>query len=518
MEKTFGSYKRVFMLGIDGMGAFNKNANTPNMDKLFANGATTYEAMAAYPTVSSVNWPCMLIGAIPEVHKQEHGMHPIPELPTIFGHVKKAFPDAETAAFTDWSPIAMEIISPDGGADVLDVGEENGLCERILKYLDDHDPKLLFIQFDGVDGAGHSGGYGYKQHLDEIEHNDELLGKLLAKYDERGFTEDTLFIVTADHGGTVGGSHGSWSDGERFVFLGVAGKNVMNSQIGDVHIRDFPSIVLHALGIEAPEFDPDSYAAQLPIGIFEDAGVTDKKEIYPQIIINKCKIERQPEKGEPEYIGNFIDENNILFWQTFENGIEDVTGKCKVTTEKGLVKTYNNGLIGKSGEFGNGVLKVEGIRHSNIFSFAFWFYTTEDTRWLDLFSNKKEGEKSFTIAPYGTKSGIYIKDTDFAPLERMEVETDHYEESITNRWTHFIFEVNTETNEINCFVNFKKKDNFVFYEKVYDVVELTPHFNMETLYMALDQQMGQRFYKTFDDIMIIDGPAPVNELEKYYKD
>ena len=80
-----------------------------------------------------------------------------------------------------------------------------------------------------------------------------------------------------------------------------------------------------------------------------------------------------------------------------------------------------------------------------------------------------------------------------------------------------MFEVNTKTNEISCFVNFKKKDEFVFYEKVYDVVELAPHFNMETTYMALDQHMGQLFYKIVDDVMIIDGPAPVEELEKYYK-
>ena len=196
MSSTFGSYKRVLMVGIDGMGAFNKFANTPNMDKLFENGATTYDSMASYPTVSSVNWPCMLIGAIPEVHKLGDGMHPIPELPTIFKHIKNKYPDADTAAFTDWSPIAMEIIAPNCGADVLDSCGEDELCERILTYLDDHDPKLLFIQFDGVDGAGHRDGYGSPYHLEEISHNDELLGKILAKYDERGFTEDTLFIVT----------------------------------------------------------------------------------------------------------------------------------------------------------------------------------------------------------------------------------------------------------------------------------------------------------------------------------
>jgi predicted AlkP superfamily pyrophosphatase or phosphodiesterase len=75
------------------------------------------------------------------------------------------------------------------------------LCERLLTYLDEHEPKMLFIQFDSVDGAGHRAGYGSQVHLDRITHVDGMLGKLIAKYEEKGIFEDTLFIVTADHGG-----------------------------------------------------------------------------------------------------------------------------------------------------------------------------------------------------------------------------------------------------------------------------------------------------------------------------
>ena len=80
----------------------------------------------------------------------------------------------------------------------------------------------------------------------------------------------------------------------------------------------------------------------------------------------------------------------------------------------------------------------------------------------------------------------------------------------TNVWTHFMFEVDTVNDEINCYVNFEK----VRTRK--SDVPLLSHFNMETLYLSFDQHMKQTFYKLVDDVMIIDGSAPVLQLKNYY--
>ena len=93
METTFGAFQRVLMIGIDGMGAFNRQADTPNMDRIFARGAVTYHSIAAKPTISSACWTTMLTGAIPEVHGLIHSVTP-PAVPTVFRLVKDAFPDA----------------------------------------------------------------------------------------------------------------------------------------------------------------------------------------------------------------------------------------------------------------------------------------------------------------------------------------------------------------------------------------------------------------------------------------
>ncbi len=66
-------FKHVAVIGIDGMGGFNKSAQTPCMDSIFVNGAVTYKAFSMDPTISAENWGGMLIGSDPAVHRLTNG-------------------------------------------------------------------------------------------------------------------------------------------------------------------------------------------------------------------------------------------------------------------------------------------------------------------------------------------------------------------------------------------------------------------------------------------------------------
>ena len=55
-------YSHVIVVGIDGAGAFIKDAQTPNFDNIFKNGAVTYGALASNPTISAECWGSMLLG------------------------------------------------------------------------------------------------------------------------------------------------------------------------------------------------------------------------------------------------------------------------------------------------------------------------------------------------------------------------------------------------------------------------------------------------------------------------
>ena len=46
-------YKRVVIMGADGCGTFFLQANTPNLDKILANGSVSYNAVTSFPSISA---------------------------------------------------------------------------------------------------------------------------------------------------------------------------------------------------------------------------------------------------------------------------------------------------------------------------------------------------------------------------------------------------------------------------------------------------------------------------------
>jgi len=261
-------YKRVAILGVDGMGHFNAQAETPHMDELFAVGAVTYKALTSVPTDSGPCWGSMLLGVEAQIHGLTNKIvrftprGPDFPYPSIFRAARDAMPAAELAAICNWNPIYSGILEGDLGLHTDTADSDAAVCEKILAYLDSNDPALLFVQFDEVDDAGQY-IFGSERFLEQITRTDVLLGKIVAKYRERGWAEDTLFIVSADHGGN-GDHHGSDSDNEKLIFIGCAGKTVKPGAIGDMNVQDIAAITAAALGLEAPA----AWTAKVPEGLF----------------------------------------------------------------------------------------------------------------------------------------------------------------------------------------------------------------------------------------------------------
>ena len=61
--------EHVIIIGCDGMSPDGiAHANTPHMDRMMAEGASTMHARGVMPTSSSPNWASMIMGAGPEQH------------------------------------------------------------------------------------------------------------------------------------------------------------------------------------------------------------------------------------------------------------------------------------------------------------------------------------------------------------------------------------------------------------------------------------------------------------------
>jgi len=60
---------------------------------------------------------------------------------------------------------------------------------------------LLFVHFATPDAMGHAYGWMTFEYLSVVRRADEALGSLLQDLDDHGLRDETLIIVTADHGG-----------------------------------------------------------------------------------------------------------------------------------------------------------------------------------------------------------------------------------------------------------------------------------------------------------------------------
>jgi predicted AlkP superfamily pyrophosphatase or phosphodiesterase len=269
--------KKALYIGIDGtrFDAIEKGA-TPNLDALIANGIHSPtclilgERYQKNDTISGPGWSSILTG----VWADKHGVHDnsfngrkYDAFPHLFTRLKEVRPDAKTASFVTWKPIAEHITS---AADVNQQFEEKAkggtvedydlydrqATEAAVKHLAEADSDAVFLYLGQVDVAGHTHGFhpSVPEYVAAIERADRLVGRALAgvKSRKRFAEEDWLVVVTSDHGGQGKGHGGGHKTPEILnSFLIVSGRAAKRGTFDEqVYLVDAPVTVLAHLGVK----------------------------------------------------------------------------------------------------------------------------------------------------------------------------------------------------------------------------------------------------------------------------
>lgn len=370
-----GAYKHVVILGVDGGGDFFKNTYTPNMDAIFADGATTYEWRAVSPSISAQNWGSMLHGVMPEFHRltnQIAGSRPYPAdspYPSIFRLVREAMPGAVLASICNWSAVNIGIIEDGIGVEKWNEANDPAVAAHVVGYLQKNDPTLLFVHFDSCDAAGHGNGYGSAQHLAAVSAVDGLIGEIYAVLEQRNLLDDTLFMVVTDHGGTPGGSHGGNSDAEMIIFFGAAGKTVdWDNPIEDGDNRDIAAIAAYALGLEIPE----AWTSRVPTGVFWD--VTGGGHKTPEIPVSPNRRHQTEDTPPLTEVQRLLKDHEVMAYLPLDNSEADAFGKLKTMPFGKLY--YYDAYYGKGVALDDGYITLEDLKvGTGSFSVAFWVKT-----------------------------------------------------------------------------------------------------------------------------------------------
>ena len=516
-------YKHCAVIGIDGMGNFCRQANTPNLDRIFAHGAKTDFALSMDPTISAQNWGAMLLGATPLVHGLTNGYidqyeYENEELPSVFKRLRALYPEAYLASAVNWNPINHGLIEHNLGADLQTADDDTALTPIILDMVAKK-PLFLFVQYDNVDGAGHHYGYGTEGHLKQIEYTDGLLGQIREAYEKAGILEDTLFIVIADHGGIRVG-HGGYTDEEKYVFFGIAGKGVADVTMENATTTDIAATVLYALGAQVPARDPFGFSSQVPAGVFPwYTGSYYVPEATDKLVENRPSPAFDAENG----LAAFFPPADILLAMFFDGSLKDETGKCAFT-EHGGVKFYSNGVNGGCAEMGSIGCAVTGDLADlgkESFTLALWLYSdrsipehcvvcgNRDWWW------KNRQNSGFTLVFQNNDTVFSVgngsnHDDIVTPLP----------ETLAAGWLHALFALDKENGELRIWYDFKPAQTYRLEEEHRGTDISAPTFAVGNDTVIRNNTETHPVIFKLDDLLIFRGAftdADAAKLEQYYQ-
>lgn len=259
----------IILIGLDGMSSADfVTDDMPAVSSLMNEGCWTFKKRSVLPSSSAINWASMFMGVGTELHGYTTFGSETPELPsrvvnshgicpTVFSLLDEQKPGCETGCIYEWNTIRCFI-------DTLAVRyhEKSGyteecrdsLCILAENYIRTKKPTLFAIIWDRPDHEGHACGWGSEEYHAAIRELDGYIARVIQAAKDAGIYDNTVFIVTSDHGG-LGKNHGNPTLNEMETPFIIAGKGIRKGyEIGESMMQyDVAATITEILGLERPQ-------------------------------------------------------------------------------------------------------------------------------------------------------------------------------------------------------------------------------------------------------------------------
>lgn len=259
----------VVMIAFDGWGAYSvPKAEIPNIRQLMSEGCYTLKKRSVLPSSSAINWASMFNGAGTEIHGYTEWNSQTPEIPsrmvnkhgvfpTIYSLLDEQCPLAETGCLAEWEGIKylIDSLAVDyWGLSVNYEEQPQRLCEMAEEYIKSKKPIFVSICFDQLDHVGHADGHDTPSYYNKLNELDAYVGRIIKVLKEIGIYDDTVIIVTADHGG-INKGHGGKTLQEMEVPFIISGKNIRSGGEFKESMMQFDTAatIAYALGLKQPQ-------------------------------------------------------------------------------------------------------------------------------------------------------------------------------------------------------------------------------------------------------------------------
>ncbi|MBI4816211.1 MAG: alkaline phosphatase family protein [Deltaproteobacteria bacterium] len=196
--------EHVILLSIDGgKPTVIRGGSMPLTTRRAEEGASSWEARTVFPSITLVSHTSMLTGLTPERHRVDWNSWR-PEagpvaIPTVFELLERQ--GHKTALFATKEKL-RHLDRPGTIAHVEIAAQQAKLiAEAAARHILAHRPSFVFVHFSEPDLAGHSHGWGSEAQRSALLEVDQAIAVLERAVAEAKIADQTVFLVTADHGG-----------------------------------------------------------------------------------------------------------------------------------------------------------------------------------------------------------------------------------------------------------------------------------------------------------------------------
>ena len=256
----------VIIIGVDALSPDGvMKADTPTLQDMMKHGSWSLHARGVLPTTSGANWASIIDGVGPEQHGVTSNDWKVGEFnfpasvtgsggffPSIFQVLFDQQPQLEVGSIYQWDGFGNLYDHRFVDYDV-NGKDEDDTAALAIAYIKAKKPGFLFVHFDDVDHAGHEYGHGTPRYYDAVTKVDTLISRIRQATVDAGIADETVILVTADHGG-VGKGHGGESLAELEIPWIAYGKAVNPGVQLDLPINTFDTTATAAwlLGAKIP--------------------------------------------------------------------------------------------------------------------------------------------------------------------------------------------------------------------------------------------------------------------------
>ena len=249
---------RVLILSIDG---FRPDAIelTPmrNLQALLQEAAYSLGAQTILPSSTLPSHTSMLTGLCPD----KHGVDWNDYLPDKgYAHGTDIFDLAHAAGLRTVMVVGKEklrqVTEPESTDKFEFINDRDAIIAARVVELIPQGFDLMFVHFPTPDWMGHEYGWLSPEQLSVLFRADEALQTILTALDLAGMRDDTLIIITADHGGHYT-SHGTNRTEDVTIPWIIAGPGVWHQVLStNINTTDTAATVAWALGLPLqPDWD-----------------------------------------------------------------------------------------------------------------------------------------------------------------------------------------------------------------------------------------------------------------------